>query len=93
MNIQVTKVKAIKRYQLYVHFSDGTEGVLDLAELAGKGVFKIWDEANLFEKVFIDEESKAITWPGELDIDTINAYCTINNISPENLLIPNTSYA
>jgi hypothetical protein len=66
---------------LKVHFTDGTQGVYEVSDLSGQGVFKIWDIDNNFFKVFINKESGAISWPGEIDIDTINAYCSIKGIS------------
>ncbi len=78
---KIKSVKAIKNYLLHVIFADDTEGNYDVSHLAGKGVFKVWDTAGNFYKVFINPESGAISWPGDLDIDTINVYCAINNIN------------
>jgi hypothetical protein len=76
----VKSVTAVKEYLLHVVFIDGTQGDYDMSHLAGKGVFKSWDTDNNFYKVSINPESGAITWPGDLDIDTINAYCKIKGI-------------
>lgn len=35
----VTSVKAHPNYHLEVYFNDGTQGILDVSSLAGKGVF------------------------------------------------------
>jgi hypothetical protein len=83
MRIKILSVKALEKYKLFIQFNEGSEGVLDLEELSGKGVFKSWDEDDNFSKVFIRDESGAITWPDEIDIDTLNAYFTIKNIDPE----------
>lgn len=83
MKIKAESVKAISKYKLFIVFSDGTEGVYDLSDLAGQGVFKRWDEEDNFEKVFVNQENGAITWPGEIDVDTLNAYFAIKNISPD----------
>lgn len=77
---KVKSVNAVKNYLLRVVFIDNTKGDYDVSHLAGKGVFKSWDLDNNFYKVFIDPESGTISWPGELDIDTINVYCSINNL-------------
>ncbi len=71
---------AIEKHKLYVRFSDASEGEYDVSHLAGKGVFKSWDTENNFSKVSINTEFGAITWPGELDIDTINIYCKIKGL-------------
>lgn len=83
MRPKIEKVEALSKYKLHVKFQDGVQGVLDLSDCAGKGVFSSWDEDDNFFTVFISSESGAITWPGEIDIDTYNAYCIIKGISPE----------
>ena len=86
MRIKITSVKALEKYKIFIQFNEGSEGILNLQDLAGKGVFKSWDVNNNFSKVFISDESGAITWPDEIDIDTLNAYFTIKNISPDEYL-------
>ena len=81
MNIRATSVKALEKYKIYVSFNDGTEGIYDLANCAGKGVFQIWEEDGYFNKVFINPENNAIAWDEELEIDTFNAYLNIRGIS------------
>jgi hypothetical protein len=71
---KIKSVKAVKNYVLQIVFADGTEGDYDVSHLSGKGVFKCWDTDNTFYKVFINPDSGAISWPGELDLDTINIY-------------------
>ena len=83
---KIISVTAIGKYKLYVRFSDASEGEYDVSHLAGKGVFKSWDTENNFSKVSINTEPGATTWPGELDIDTINAYCEIKGVDVEEYL-------
>ncbi|MCW3106770.1 MAG: hypothetical protein JWQ09_1276 [Segetibacter sp.] len=64
-----------------------------MSELAGKGVFKSWDTDNNFFKVSINPGSGTITWPGELDIDTINAYCKIKGVDVDQYLNSKQHYA
>ena len=73
-----------KLFQQKYSMVNGTKGIYDLADIPGKGVFKIWDAGNNFFKVHINKVSGAISWPGEIDIDTLNAYCSIQSISPDN---------
>lgn len=80
---KIISVEAIEKYRLKIHFTDGTGGIYDVSDLAGKGVFQIWNIEDNFFKVYINKESGAISWPGEIDIDTVNAYCSIKGISPE----------
>jgi Protein of unknown function (DUF2442) len=83
---QIKTVKAIEKYKLHVLFNDGIMGVYNAGHLAGKGVFKSWDSDNNFEKVFISPDSGAITWPGEIDIDTVTVYCSIKGIKLDDWL-------
>lgn len=90
---EITTVKALNKYSIEIHFSDGLSGVYDVSHLAGKGVFKSWDVENNFFKVQIDANSGAITWPGELDIDNIAVYCAIKNIGIQDYLKPAMKHA
>jgi len=75
-------VEALAKYQLKLNFTDGTTGILDVSDLVGKGVFKAWDDNNLFFKPYINEMG-AIAWNDFVDIDSLNAYLIIKNITFE----------
>jgi len=36
---KATTVKPLPGYRLFIHYTDGTEGEVDLSHLVGKGVF------------------------------------------------------
>jgi Protein of unknown function (DUF2442) len=81
--IKATSVKPLSKYRLEITFSDGTEGVVGLEHLSGKGIFKQWDENNLFKKVKIDPETDAIVWNEFIDLDPLNLYFKIKGITFE----------
>jgi hypothetical protein len=58
-----------------------------------KGVFKLWDKDDNFFKLFVSEESGAISWEDEIDLDTLNIYCAIKEISPDTFLQSQTHHA
>lgn len=93
MKPQIEKLEAIEKYKLFIRFTDGTEGVLSLSHLAGEGVFKAWDDGDLFFEVFVGSDSGTITWPGEIDIDLYNAYCKVKGITPEQYFRKKESHA
>ena len=69
MLCDVTEVRALLNYRVWVRFEDGVEGVADLSHLAGSGVFKRWSENPAeFAKVAVDPESGTLVWPGGLDV-------------------------
>lgn len=80
---KIISIEAIEKYRLKIVFNDETCGIYDVSDLAGKGVFKLWEKNDQFFKVFVDKESGAICWPGGIDIDTLHAYCSIKEISPD----------
>lgn len=67
---RIVKATAKDNYQLWVKFDDGCEGIVNLGELVGKGVFKIWEDEAVFKQVQIDPVSKTVSWMnGKIDLD------------------------
>jgi hypothetical protein len=75
------KVLSLKRYKLELLYSDGTTGVVDLSHLANKGVFCIWEKADTFDKVYIDDETNAIAWNDEVDICPDSLFLKLKNMT------------
>jgi hypothetical protein len=66
---RVASVEALPGCRLHVRFSDGTEGIVELAafiDSAGAGVFAALRDERIFRQVKIT--LGAVTWPGELDL-------------------------
>ena len=78
---KIISIAVLEKYKVRLTFNDETEGVVDLSDLAGKGVFKAWDINENFSKAFIDKESGAVSWPGNLDIDSLNCYLQIKGLT------------
>ena len=66
--IKPTKVKALDRYKIWIEFEDGVSGEADLGRLAGKGMFKAWDDRNVFESVRIDAPYRTLIWSDSDDL-------------------------
>ena len=65
--LRPTHVEARKGYRLWLRYSDGTAGELDLSHLAGRCVFNAWEEPGYFERVHIASH-RAIAWDGNLEL-------------------------
>ena len=84
-------VEARDGYRIWVRYEDGVEGELDLSHLAGKGVFKAWDDRAYFEGVHINEEGGCVSWgvsPGgdmEIDIAPETGYAQLLGITREQI--------
>lgn len=79
---RIVEVKPLENYRLWLRFSDGVEGVVDLSELAGKGVFSSWQDLNFFNAVYIDPESHTVTWQGGIDLCPDTLYAKILGVDP-----------
>ena len=73
-------------FKLWVKYSDGTEGIVDLSDVAGRGVFSLWNTPGEFEKARIGEVGEII-WGDRLDICPDAVYFEITGQDPEKLFI------
>ena len=60
-------MKPREGYRIWLRYSDGTEGEVDLSHLVGKGVFKVWDDATYFKRVHLTNYD-AIAWDDDLEL-------------------------
>ena len=66
---RLSKVKALRGYQLEVEFLDGIHGFVDMSSLVSSkhaGVFSALKNQQLFDQVFL--EFGVATWPGQIDL-------------------------
>jgi hypothetical protein len=61
------EVKPLTGYRIWVRYSDGAEGQVDLSHLAGRGVFALWNDEREFAKVRIGP-GHAIAWSDEVEL-------------------------
>lgn len=63
----VVEVRALENYRIWLRFGDGSQGEIDLSDIAGRGVFSAWADRNVFTAVRV-EKAGGIEWPGEIDM-------------------------
>ena len=66
-SVRPTSVAPLKGYRIWLRYSDGVEGEIDLSDMAGSGVFSAWDDGNAFESARI-ESSGAVVWDDGLEL-------------------------
>lgn len=71
-----TKVEAIGGYQIRLSYADGKQGVLDLSDQVGKGVFTSLKDEKNFRKVHLGSHGQ-IAWSDEMEICPDAAYLEI----------------
>lgn len=76
------KVKALQKYRLWIEYTDGVKGEVDLSHLAGKGVFSLWNDYTAFENVYIGESGE-IAWNEEVDLCSDALYLKVTGKTPE----------
>lgn len=64
---RITGVEVLEDYRLDLTFADGTRGVVDLADLAGRGVFALWNDYAEFRKVAIGDTGELV-WSEQIDL-------------------------
>lgn len=82
--IKPVLVKALLGYRIYLEFSDGNKGEVDLSDLAGKGVFQVWNDYEFFEKVHLGDH-REIKWNDEIELCADSLYLRLTGKSPEEL--------
>ena len=76
--IDVTNVRFVRDYTLWLRFEDGTEGEVDLsAELSGR-VFEPLRDAQYFQQVRVSPDLGTIVWPNGADFSPEFLYSKIH---------------
>ena len=78
------EVKPLDNYRLWIKYSDGIEGVVDLSDIAGDGVFALWNDYREFQKVHIGPSGE-IAWGEQVDLCPDALYLKITGKQPEDL--------
>ena len=84
MLIQPIVVRALSNYRLYLEFSDGVKGEVDLSDLAGREAFRPWSNRSFFEKVHIGPH-REIKWDDEIELCADSLYLRLTGKTPEEL--------
>ena len=83
--VRPVEVEARGQYRLWLRFSDGVEGEVDVSDLAGQGVFAAWQETAFFDSVRIDE-TRAVSWGDAIDLCPDALYLRLTGMAPEHYL-------
>jgi hypothetical protein len=84
MKVRPTEIKVLDNYKIWIKYSDGKKGEIDLSSYVGKGVFKSWENYHFFRSVSIGEHGE-IAWGGEIDLCADSLYLRLTNQLPEQL--------
>ena len=77
-----TEVQPRGQYRIWLRYSDGVEGLVDLSHLAGKGVFQTWTEPSSFDSVYVAPHG-AIAWGEDIELCPDALYIQVTGMSAE----------
>jgi hypothetical protein len=85
----IVQARALDGYQLAIHFEDGVEGVVNVADSVDfTGVFAPLAERAEFEAVRVDPELGTVSWPCGADLDPDVLYSLVTGIAIPDLAAP-----
>jgi hypothetical protein len=80
----IIKVGVLKDYKLRLEFDDGVTGIADVSDLAGKGVFTLWNDPVAFRKVTIGSSGE-LAWGDQIDLCPDALYMKVTGKQPEEM--------
>ena len=80
-----TEAEARDGYRIWLRYSDGAAGELDLSHLAGRGVFEAWNDRACFEAVHIGPAG-GIAWGQEIELCPDALYMQLTGKSVEKVM-------
>ena len=83
--VRPTDVEPRDSYRIWLHYSDGVSGEIDLSHLVGQGVFEAWNDRAFFETVYINPVGGVITWNEDIDLCPDALYMELTGKSFEEL--------
>jgi hypothetical protein len=84
MMTQIVEAHAVGPYRLQLRFSDGVEGVIDVAKLVPfDGVFEPLRDQGYFAQVKVHPELMTVCWPNGADLDPDVLYSVVTGAPVE----------
>ena len=74
----VIDLEARDKYRLWLRYSDGTEGVVDLSDMAHTELFADWQKPGTFEQVVIGEYGE-IFWTDDASLCADSLFLGLTN--------------
>lgn len=82
--LKIISAKSCTAYKIWLRYSDGVEGEVDLSHLVGKGVFSAWKDKKVFQS-FRVKNGRVVIWTDEIDLCADSLYLEITGKTPEDV--------
>ena len=83
--IQPVFVEPRPGHRIWIEYSDGLAGEIDLSGLVGRGAFEVWSNPGCFEKVRIASH-RAIAWEDDIELCPDALYLKLTGKSVEEVM-------
>ena len=85
VTVQPVEVEARGGYRIWLRYSDGASGEIDLSHLAGRGAFEVWENRSCFEGVHIAPHG-SISWGIDIELCPDALYLRLTGKSVEDVM-------
>ncbi|MEX2603365.1 MAG: DUF2442 domain-containing protein [Gracilimonas sp.] len=75
---KLIEIKPMDHGTIWLRYSDQTEGIADLSDIIGKGVFKVLENREKFDAAHISENGGALAWGEDLELCADALYLKIS---------------
>ena len=82
--IDAVDVEPWDGYRIWLRYSDGASGEVDLSDMAGRGVFKVWADRTFFAGVHVSDHG-SIAWSDDIELCADALYLKLTGKSAEDL--------
>ena len=65
--LRPTKIETRPQYRIWLEYSDGVSGEIDLSYLVGRGIFEAWNDPAYFQKAHITAH-RSIAWDEQIEL-------------------------
>lgn len=83
--IRIIEARVLEPYRVYLTFSDGAAGEIDLSGLTDRGVFTAWRDRGFFADVNVGSHGRSLEWGDELDLSADSLYLTLTGKTVQEL--------
>ena len=80
--LRLIEVQPLPGYRLHLRYADGVAGNVDVSPLVGKGVFRLWNDPEAFQRVSIGSGGE-LCWSDEVDLCADALYMEITGKTPD----------
>jgi hypothetical protein len=81
---QITALRVLDRYRIWLRFDDGVEGEVDFSQKARTGVFAPWQDYAFLRRAHLGEYGE-LRWDDQLDFCPDSLWLQVTGRKPEDL--------